>query len=48
MIAENMLAQIDSNSFSATLMEGIVDFKKDEAVAVPKNEKYVVTCLGQR
>eukprot|EP00957_Ditylum_brightwellii_P110818 8452311-Ditylum_brightwellii.AAC.1 len=29
-------------------MESIVDYKKDEAVAVAKNDMYVVTLRGQK
>ena len=47
-IAENMLSQVDSEGYSTTLMQGIVDFKKDVATAVPKSEKWVVTRSGQR
>jgi len=42
-IAENMLSQIDSEGCSATLMEGIVDFKKDDTTLVSKNDMHVVT-----
>eukprot|EP00957_Ditylum_brightwellii_P063583 4826828-Ditylum_brightwellii.AAC.1 len=37
LIAENMLTQVDSDGYTKTLMESIVDYKKDEAVAVAKN-----------
>ena len=47
-IAENMLRQIDSDGYSTSLMQGIVDFKKDEAVAISKADKSVVTARGQR
>ena len=47
-IAENMLSQIDSEGCSAMLMEGMVDFKKDETTAVSKNDMCVVTKRGQR
>jgi hypothetical protein len=42
-IAENMLRQIDSEGFSISMLAGIVDFKKDEAVAVSKLDGWVVT-----
>ena len=38
-IAENMLTQVDSNGFSLTLMEGIIDYKHDCSIATPKTEK---------
>eukprot|EP00957_Ditylum_brightwellii_P091079 6934215-Ditylum_brightwellii.AAC.1 len=47
-IAENMLTHIDSDGYTKTLMELIVDYKKDEAVAVTKNDMYVVTPQGQK
>ena len=48
LIAENMLSQVDHEGYSTTLMAGIVDYHKDEATAVPKDEKWVVTSRGQR
>eukprot|EP00957_Ditylum_brightwellii_P071251 5416151-Ditylum_brightwellii.AAC.1 len=47
-IAENMLTQVDSDGHTKTLMESIVDYKKDEAVAMAKNDMYVVTPQGQK
>jgi hypothetical protein len=47
-IAENMLSQVDSEGFITTLMESIVDHRKDEATAVPKAEKYIITQRGQQ
>ncbi len=47
-IAENMLSQVDSDGFSITMMEAITDYRKDEAVAVPKNNKYITTTSGQQ
>ena len=47
-IAENMLTQVDSEGFPATMMEGIVDYHKDEATAVAKADAYVVTSRGQQ
>jgi hypothetical protein len=46
MIAENMLSQVDYEGYSTTLMAGIIGYKKDEAVAVLKDEKYFVTPRG--
>ena len=45
-IAENMLTQVDSEGFPFTMMKGIVDYKMDPAVAVPKDEKYLITKSG--
>ena len=47
-IAENMLTQVDSDGFSLTLMEGIIDYKRDDSIATPKTEKYITTRSGQR
>ena len=47
-IAENMLSQIDSDGYSTTLIESIVDHRKDESTAVPKSDCHVVTARGQR
>jgi hypothetical protein len=47
-IAENMLTQVDSEGYSITMMDGIIDYKRDEKVAVANSEKYVVTRRGQR
>ena len=47
-IAENMLTQVDSNGFSLVLMEGIIDYKRDNSIATPKTEKYITTRSGQR
>ena len=48
LIAENMLTQVDSDGYSLTMMEGIIDFKRDDAVAIPKSDMHVVTKRGQR
>jgi hypothetical protein len=47
-IAENMLTQVDCDGYSTTLMQGIIDFKKDESTAISKADKWVVTARGQR
>ena len=47
-IAENMLTQVDSDDFSLTQMEGIIDYKHDDLIATPKAEKYITTGSGQR
>ena len=47
-IAENMLTQVDSDGFSTTMLEAIIDYRKDEATAVPKADMYVVTSRGQK
>jgi hypothetical protein len=47
-IAENMLTQVDSDGYSTTLMQGIIEYRKDDATAVPKSDKWVITARGQR
>ena len=47
-IAENMLTQVDSDGFSLSLMEGIIDYKCDDSAAIPKKDKYITTARGQR
>jgi hypothetical protein len=47
-IAKNILSQVDSDGYSTTLVQGIVDYKKDELTAVSKADKWVVTAQGQR
>ena len=47
-IAENMLTQVDSDGFTMTMMEGIIDHKIDTDVAVSKSDMYVVTRRGQK
>ena len=47
-ITENILTQVDSNGFSLSLMEGIIDYKCDDSVASPKMDKYITTSRGQR
>jgi hypothetical protein len=48
-IAENMLTQVDSDGYSLTMMKGIIDYKRDDAVVIPKSDMYyVVTSRGQK
>ena len=47
-IAENMLTQVDSDGFSLSQMEGIIDYKRDDSVAIPKTDKYITTSRAQR
>ena len=46
-ITENMLTQVDSNGFSLALMEGIIDYKHDDSIAIPKADKYITTGRGK-
>lgn len=47
-IAENMLTQVDADGMCLTLMEAIVDHKKDESKAVHADDKYVYQKNGRR
>ena len=47
-IAENMLSQVDHEGYSTTLMEGIVDYSKDEDLAISMEDKWVVSGPGRR
>ena len=38
----------NSDRLSTTLMESIVDYQKDEALAIPKYNKYIVTKRGKQ
>ena len=46
-IAENMLSRVDSDGYSLMLMEGIVDYRKDESVAISMEDKYITTKNSQ-
>ena len=46
-LAENMLSQVDSEGFSTTLFDGIIDYKKDDT-AVDKADRFLVTKRGKR
>ena len=48
LIAENMLTQVDSEGYSTTMMEGIIDHRKDPSKAVPISEGFIVSKNGQR
>ena len=47
-IAENMLTQVDYNGFTLTMMDGIIDCERDDAVVIPKSDAYVVTRRGRK
>ena len=47
-IAENILTQVDCDRHSLMLMEGIVDYRKDESVAINMDDKYIITKTGQQ
>ena len=46
-IAENMYSQVDDQGYSTTLLDGIIDYKKDDT-AVTKEDMYITTKSGQR
>ena len=45
--AENMLTQVDSDGMSTTLMEAIVDHRRDDEKALQHHDKYVQTKNGR-
>ena len=47
-IAENMHRQVDEDGYSRDLMEGIIDYSRDNETAVDLADKYLVTRSGQR
>ena len=47
-IAENMLTQVYSYGFTLTMMEEIIEYRKDAETAVTKNNMYIVTKCGQK
>ena len=42
-IAENMLTLVDFDGFTLTMMEGIIDYWKDAATEVTKDNMYIIT-----
>ena len=46
-IAENMLTQVDSDCMSTTLMEAIVDHRRDDEKELQHHDKYVQTKNGR-
>jgi hypothetical protein len=47
-LVENMLSQVDHEGHNMMLMRDIIDYKRDEAMAVPMKDKYLTTRSGQR
>jgi hypothetical protein len=47
-LAENMLSQVDHEGHIIMLMRDIIDYKRDEAMAVSMEDKYFTTRSGQR
>jgi hypothetical protein len=47
-LAENMQSQVDDEGHNILLRRDIVDYKKDDGIAVPVGDKYLLTRSGQR
>ena len=47
-IAENMLPQVDSDGYSLSLMDSIIDHQRDPSQAIPKEDKYITTKSGKK
>lgn len=48
MIIENMLSRVDDDGYEYQTISDILDHRKDESVAVPKEEGFFTTSTGQR
>ena len=47
-IAENMLTQVDSDRYSLSLMDSIIDHQRDPSQAIPIEDKYITTKSGEK
>ena len=47
-IAENMLTPMDYYGFTLTMMEGIIDYRKEAVTVVTKDNMFIVTNCGQK
>ena len=47
-IAENMLTQVDSDGYSLSLMDSIIDHQRDPSQAIPMEDKYITTKSRQK
>ena len=47
-VAENMLTQVDSDGYSLSLMDSIIDHQRDPSQAIPIEDKYIMTKSGQK
>ena len=45
---ENMLPQVDSDGYSLSLMDSIIDHRRDPSQAIPIEDKYIMTKSGQK
>ena len=43
-----MSTQVDSEGYSLTMIKAIINYERDDSVAVPKSDGHVVTKHGQR
>ena len=42
-ISESTLTQVDSDGYSLTIIKGIIDYKRYNAVPIQKRDMYVIT-----
>ena len=47
-IAENMLTQVDSDRYSLSLMDSIIDHQRDPSQVILIEDKYITTKSGQK
>ena len=47
-IAENMLTQVDSDGYSLSLIDSIIDHQRDLSQAIPMEDKHIMTKSGQK
>ena len=47
-IAENMLTQVDSDGYSLSLIDSIIDHQRDPSQAILIEDKYIMTKSGQK
>ena len=47
-IAKNMLTQVDSDGYSLSLMDSIIDHLRDPSQSIPMEDKYITTKSRQK
>ena len=47
-IVENKLTQVDSDGYSLSLMDSIIDHQRDSSQAIPREDKHITTKSGQK
>ena len=47
-IAENLLTQVESDGYSLSLMDSIIDHQRDPSQAIPIEDKYIATKSRQK